>query len=300
MSDGSELILPVVAHRILGTDYVPDPILRARMPVYEEDRVWVAWRSSRLPPRPASLRKARRSASAEVAEEAIEEAVRPAYVTPGTRRTIDHIRDLFDGGHRAAETGDANINDIWAGAGLRFRLVAIIDHAIRWYLASATDSDLVKGMARALNTPDVVNLYFFRTLIGGIGTGGFSPVPLQSTRWKIAFAAVEDWEEYTGDDVRGWNVLVRTAAHELGHLLNLRHHEDSGNLMYPWLSDVAAALRPLQIMVAHEHARLYLPALERLCLADAAFGERLADPHRAPLFKRAYMGERLRFGGHRG
>lgn len=299
MKERPKTILPAVAHRILGAEYHPD-LHHGETPAYEEDRCWFAWSDREVftetpvPPEDTPITKtgvALKDATAETGGYA-------PFITAGTRRTVDEIRDFFDGGHRAETTGDVNINQIWASAGICFQLVAIVDHAISSTWSVAIDSEWVKDLARDFNTSDMVNLYFFRDLVGGCGVGGFSPVPRQDTRWNTAFAAVEDWEEL-GSGRAVWDYAVRTAAHELGHLLKLSHHEDSSNLMWPWIS-AAYAMEPLQIMVAHEHARHYLEESHRLCLSDRVFRGLYMNKESNPLLRRAYLGERLEFDERRG
>lgn len=296
-----EISLPVVAHRILGTDYRGDTIQR-RIPAYVEDDRWLAWAEMRTSKAARGVHgggttKGARNANKGTQRESNAWAPR---ITPGTRRTIDEIRDFFDGGHRADSTGSTSINRIWAAAGIRFQPVAIIDHAIRSTWSLAIDVDHVKELARDLNTTGMINLYFFRDLIGANGVGGFSPLPMDNTRWNIAYAAVEDWEEISFGASIAWQSTVRTAAHELGHLLKLRHNEDRSNLMWPPLSDDACDLQPLQIMVAYEHAKHYLTSSRRLCRLDTLFKEHYYNVGGEPLLMRAYLGDRLKFGQHRG
>ena len=289
-------VLPVIAHRILGAEYRPDSHY-ARIPVYAEDRRWFAWSdpevSGKTPLRPQGASGLKAKEALDYAAE--ESEVHARFILPGTRRTVDEIRDFFDGGHRAATTGDANLNQIWTTAGIQFQLVAIVDHAIKSMWSLAIDADRVKTVARDLNTPDMVNLYFFRDLVGANGTSGFSPVPRQDTRLNTAFAAVEDWEELSYADETAWNMTVRTVAHELGHLLKLRHHEDTANLMYPWISADAHSLEPLQVMVSHEHSKSYLEVSHRLLLSSGAFREIYTGRKSRPSLVRAYLGERLGF-----
>ncbi|MFN8522658.1 MAG: matrixin family metalloprotease [Chloroflexota bacterium] len=284
MSTPPPTVLPVVAHRILGAESDITPPISERVPAYEEDRRWLAWSSRGSA---SSVRRPPVKSAARVASPAAE----ARRLSPGTRRTIEQIRDLFDGGGRGEGTYPSNVNRIWAPAGVELRLVAVVDHAIKWTLSWAVDSALISGIARELNTPHVVNLYCFRTILGATGVGGFSPVPLDSTRHNVPFAAIEDWEE-TATGEAGWNSAVRTAAHELGHLLRLRHHESSANLMYPWATESAHNLEPTQVMLAHEHALKYAPERERLRRLEIAVRQRLDDRASEPLHKRAYLGER--------
>ena len=294
----NETVLSVVAHRILGADYQPESHY-ARIPVYEEDRRWYAWSDPELSRKTSASQKDNPvpGVNADIKRPAVDTEVHARFILPGTRRTVDEILDFFDGGHRAETTGDVGINQIWTAAGISFKLVAIIDHAIKSTWSYAIDSDKVKTVAQDLNTPDMVNLYFFRDIIGANGTSGFSPVPLQDTRLNTAFAAVEDWEELMYDPGLAWNITVRTAAHELGHLLKLRHHEDLTNLMYPWISEDAHTLKPLQIMIAHEHAKRYLEVSRRYSLFSREFRELYMNEKSKPSLVRAYLGERLQFDG---
>jgi hypothetical protein len=287
------ITLPVVAHRMYGLEHREGQVwgISSKVPADDPFRR-MGW--------PAGVRRKglepRELESDRGAEQPIEMVSGEAlWVMPGTRRSVDEIRDLFDGGHRAVGTGDEGINHFWEQAGISFRLVAIVDHGILSGLHYAIGLDRVKQYVGGLNEPGVVNLYFFRSLIGGAGVGQFSPLPLQQTRQQ-AYAAVEDWEEIA---YMPWQSTLRIAAHELGHLLTLRHDDDADNLMLPYVVDLEPTLRPLQIMVAREHARQYLPATRRLSLADEQFRGRLRDPNLKPFMVRAYLGERLCLGKRR-
>ncbi len=286
--------LPVVAHRILGAEYTPESMsIYAKIPVYEEDRRWTAWSETHEPPEETPPFESGGGRFKSLASHATEEYARATFVRPGSRRSVNEIRDFFDGGRRADTTGEANINQIWEPADIEFQLVAIVDHAIRSTWSVMIDADNVKYIARDLNEANMVNIYFFRNIAGAGGTSGFSPVPLQETKINTAFAAVEDWEDMYGD--MGWDYTVRTLAHELGHLLKLRHHEDDSNLMWPWMSSDAHALEPLQKMVAHEHSRHYLEESHRRVLRDTVFRRHFMEKDSEPKLVRAYLGERLGF-----
>lgn len=286
--------LPVVAHRILGAEYIPESMSPyAKIPAYEEDGRWIAWSETHEPPERTPPFESGEGRMKARTDSDTQEYARATFIRPGTRRSVEEIRDFFDGGRRAETTGDANVNQIWASADIEFQLVAIVDHAIRSTWSVMIDADNVKYIVRDLNQPNMVNIYFFREISGASGTSGFSPVPLQETRINTAFAAVEDWEDMYGD--LAWDYTVRTLAHELGHLLKLRHHEDESNLMWPWISPDAHALLGLQKMVAHEHSRHYLEESHRRVLRDRVFRRHFMDKDSEPKLVRAYLGERLGF-----
>lgn len=278
------ITLPVVAHRLFGRFHRPETVWRADEP----EAVGPA-SDLLMADDPFVLSQAPRD---DASDDALEPLDRVAYVAPGTRRTIDEIRDLFDGGGRAETTGPEGINHIWEQADIRFRLTAIVDHAIRTDHAIAMPNEM--GVyARWFNQTGVVNFYFVREYVCGHGIAAFSPWPDDPTKLP-AFAAVEDWEEY-GHERTMYAMCVDTAAHELGHLLTLRHEEDLDNLMGPTISSGHTALRPIQVMVARTHARRYLPGVRRLRAVSSRFQALYSSADADPMTARAYLGERWRF-----
>ena len=287
---------------IFGIGHSEGPVWEAE-PGSHEDRVWTALaRGSRnIATARRGTPKRRETRAPVIADDrhrATRELPAPAgtrevrYVAAGTRREIDEIRDYFDAEQRAEITSAEHVNEIWNEVGIQFRLVAIVDQGLPAFQSLAIDSDRVGSVVRGLNSPQVVNVYFFRDLIGALGTAGSSPSPRQDMRWNVPFAAIEDWEQ-SGTT---WSSSVRILSHELGHLLNLPHLEDIDNLMYPWNTATAREFIPIQTVLSRHHAGQYKASIHKLCAMDTVFRERFTDPEAPPLTVNAQVHGRLIFG----
>lgn len=277
----TRITIPVVAHRMFGMLYGP------------VGTVWT--RESTLSEKPLLL--GHRYGFAEEAEvqqiDEVQQGFEPApyalYVAPGTRRKIKEIRDLFDGEGRADGTGELSVNQVWETADIRFRLVAIVDHAIRTDHAILIGS--VSPYARRFNQTGVVNMYFVRSLDGAAGVGQPTPWPHDASK-NPGYAAMEDWEETETT----WEQAVWTASHELGHLLSLQHEGESGNLMWPWIGPSNRDFRPVQVAVARDYAERYLTAALELSSVSTSFSKVFFDEAAEPLRMMAFAGARWRFG----
>lgn len=277
----TRITIPVVAHRMFG-------ILHGSV-----GTVWT--RELRLSEKPLLLKQRYSFAGEAEAQDIgeVQQEFKPAphalYVAPGTRRTINELRDLFDGEGRAESTGEHSINRIWETADIRFRLIAIVDHAIR------TDHAILMGSVtpygRRFNQTGVVNMYFVRSLDGAAGVGRPTPWPHDASK-NPGYAAMEDWEETETT----WEQAVWTASHELGHLLSLPHEAHPGNLMWPWIDTSCGDFRPVQIAVARDYAKRYLTAALELSSVSTTFRKIFSDEAAEPLRMMAFAGARWRFG----
>lgn len=272
------ITVPVVAHRMFGF-------------LHRVGTVWT--REPTLSENPLFLRH-RHGFEEEVVkpvDSGIDEALlKPArYVAPGTRRSVNEIRDLFDGAGRADTTGELSVNQIWETAAITFRLVAIVDHAIR------TDHAVLMGevtpYARKLNQAGVVNFFFVRALDGAAGVGRPTPWPNDAAK-KPGYAAMEDWEEIGTT----WQEVVWIAGHELGHLLSLPHEGGTDNLMTPWITASSQEFRPVQVAVARHYAMRYYEAARTLSMLSTSFRKVFSDEAAEPLRMIGSTGAHWRFG----
>jgi hypothetical protein len=269
--------LPVVAHRVFGLQH----------------SVGTAWSSAATASNwDNSFLMAMDQLAASGTEDEPDQAPAPlelaTLVSPGTRRTIDEIRDFFDGEGRAASTGDDSVNAVWEQADIRFKLTAIVDHAIR------SDHAVLMGdphqYARRLTHPGVVNVYFVRAIDGAAGFGFATPWP-RDARKQPSCVFVSDWEDVGTD----WAEAVWTLSHELGHLLSLSHEASPDNLMWTWIGSSGLTLRPVQVMVARDYARRYLPGVRDLCVTSSLFSRLYSTESSEPRVSRAYAGDAWRF-----
>lgn len=268
------ILIPVVAHRLFGFLHPSRGTVWTRDLVAHTDAFLAPWSVSESEPAGDT-----------------EESERDVflYVAPGTRRSVNEIRDLFDGQRRAETTGEASINAIWEQADIRFRLIAIVDHAIRTDHAILLSN--VRDYARRLNQAGVLNMFFSRALNGAAGVGVETRWPFDSTK-SPAYVALSDWED-TGIS---WQDMVWTASHEIGHLLSLRHEGDSANLMWAWIGSGGQDLRATQIMVARDYAKCYEECLRMLSVASLPFRELVENEEADPTTHLAYAGAHWRFG----
>jgi hypothetical protein len=290
------ITLPVVAHRIYGIGREPSTVWESKATMSKgppfASAVAVfgkAWNSpiSELFEETAMWGK-RDNAGAGLST-ASKIFVEP---TPGTRRTIDEIRDIFDSDGRAATTGEENINKIWGPAGITFRLVSVVDHAICTHQARAIPYDEVGHIVRRRNHLDLLNMYFFRNIIGADGVAYFSAFPDDPSK-NTGYATVTDFEEFA---YYPWRRFIETLAHEIGHFLALPHEESIENLMYPYATNFEnRELRPIQIIVARDCASRYEAFTRRLRVVSSKFRNIIDDPEAPPMHSRVYRGEVWRF-----
>lgn len=287
------ITLPVIAHRIFGIGREPRTAWSADLTLSEGplaarvtspfSKSWnspILWSAARVDWRDRGVEE-------EFGAGLTSTFIKPA---PGTRRTIDEIRDLFDGAGRAETTSEHNLTQIWEPAGIAFRLVSVVDHAVRTDRAMAIPADEVGNLALRLNHTSVLNMYFFRSINNALGVGYFSAFPDDPAK-NAGYVAVEDMEEWCH-----WSNFVETVAHEIGHFLTLPHEEESENLMSVVLSSGHFQLRPIQIVLARSCALRYEAFSRRLCAINASFREIYEDPEAPPSQARAYRGESWRFG----
>jgi len=282
------LTLPVVAHRLYGLGRAGGTVWSA-----EPEAIAGISLTARAVALPRKDRSQNPYAAATHLTDWFESEPEPPlerYISPGTRMTVAEIRDLIDGGGRAETTGPRCLNEIWEQAAIRFRLVSVVDHTILWTDASAMRASDVKKYPVRLNQLGVLNMYFFRSLIGADGVGYFSAFPDDPAKNK-GFAAICDLQEW-GD--YGWDFFVGVAAHEVGHFLTLPHDADRENLMTLG-SPSSTALRPIQTVMARACAERYLPAIDQLRALSTAFRQVFDEAESEPQLARAYLGERWRF-----
>ncbi|MCP4074214.1 MAG: hypothetical protein GY742_21195 [Hyphomicrobiales bacterium] len=242
------ITLPIVAHRIFSKKYASEIVWEDPPKTFFERKWWEEWAAGmNNPPK-------WRDTSDEKPRSQGEPSIR-LDKDHGTVRSIDEIRDIFDGSRRSRSSNGNSVNRIWKAAGIKFRLIAIVDEGLPLVRSIGIDHESVIDVASHLNTPKMVNVYFFQNITGARGVGGWSPDPLQEMLRLVPFAA--------GEDTDSWDGTVIVMAHELGHLLNLSHMSDSENLMYPSAWD-SATLIPMQIMIARNQARYYRQPLPSL------------------------------------
>lgn len=274
-----KMTLPVVAHRIFSQKYDREIVWENSPETFDERRWWEDWAGglNSSPKWREPEKKWRRFEGA---------PIKSLDTENGTVRSIDEIRDLFDGGRRSDFCSGYSVNKVWDPAGIDFRLIAIVDEGVPVVRSLGIDHESVIDVARDLNTPKMVNVYFFQNIIGARGVGGWSPDPLQDMVRLVPFAAAEDLDSLDG--------TVVVLAHELGHLLNLGHHLDVDNLMHPRAWD-QANLAPIQIIIARNHAGYYRQALPSL-LVEQWIRDRFVDLEEPPLRRDCLKDGRLVLG----
>jgi hypothetical protein len=253
------ITLPVVAHRLFGFGY---------------RQTGTAW--SRGPLDPQIVKPAPDPPEIPLFGSSMHSGIR--YHTRGTELTVEQIRDLFDRGQLDSASGDSFVNYIWRQAGIRFKLLAVVDHAIRSDHAVLMESEAVETYARKLNWSGVINFYVTRELDSARGMASFSFWPSDRTK-RPAYALIEDWPR----TYMLWDTFVAIAAHELGHVLTLRHDELSDNLMNRSAKNTRINLRGVQVAVARDHAARYLTEARRLSAKSPVFRSIYQEPNAAPL-----------------
>lgn len=253
------ITLPVVAHRLFGFGY---------------RRTGIAWSRGALDPR--IVKPAPDPPEIPLFGSFMSSGIR--YSAEGTELTVEQIRDLFDRGHLDPVSGRSFVNHIWKPAGIRFQLIAVVDDSIRSDHAVLMESEAVQGYARKLNWSGVINFYVTRELDSARGLASFSFWPSDRKK-RPAYALIEDWPS----TYMLWDTFVAIAAHELGHVLTLRHDELADNLMNRSAKNTRTNLRGVQVTVAREHAARYLPEVRRLSARSTVFRNHYQDPKAAPL-----------------
>jgi len=277
------ITIPVVAHRMFGLLYSQVGTVWSKVPTLVEKPLLLGH------PYGFSQETEVTQEEGNGEQEMLAHTSYASYMAKGTRRTIQEIRDLFDGEGRADGTGELSINQVWETVDIRFRLIAIVDHAIRTDHAYLMDD--LTPYADRFNQTGVVNMYFVRSLDGALGVGKATPWPHDASK-NSGYAAMEDWEETEVP----WEQAVWIAAHEIGHLLSLPHEGDIENLMWPWTGASGETFRTVQVAVARDYAMRYLMAAHELSSASRVFRRLFSDEDAEPLTIMGFAGTRWRFG----
>jgi len=164
----------------------------------------------------------------------------------GTTRSEENIRALFTRNPAYRYPGDKTLNDIYAPAGIQFRLVGVLDQTIESHLADFALHSQQSSIARRFHQPDAINIYLIREIPGAFGTAQlYSPhVPASG----YLFLADRDGTPFSQSHA--------TLIHEFGHVLGLPHMPYPENLMHTWSSDRTLRLEPPQIPILRHHASL--------------------------------------------
>ncbi|HEX9722839.1 MAG TPA: matrixin family metalloprotease [Vicinamibacteria bacterium] len=110
----------------------------------------------------------------------------------------------------------------------------------------SNDLRIREPLAAALSRPNVINLFFVKSLAGALGTS--SGVYAAGTgRWPYAF--IGDLGGLEPTPAR-WALEVVLIEHEFGHLLGLPHMPDPSNLMYASAEAGATTVVNTQLRIA--------------------------------------------------
>lgn len=198
----------------------------------------------------------------------------------GTRRQSEEIERLFHEGERPAHTRGWSVNRLWQPAGVQFVLVGIVDEMIDSHYADY----LVNSRTVDLSGRDyerAINVYFFRQLHGAWGFVGEGRA-FMADRWDPSETAATREETWRHD--------VITMSHELGHVLQLNHRDETDNVMFGLgTRSTSHGLTPAQGLFARQRARAFRrPWYRHLPDDDLMYRADVVVPRAA-----AHAGERL-------
>jgi len=168
----------------------------------------------------------------------------------GTTRSETDVRALFAREAGYEYPGGLTLNEIFEPLGVRFQLLRMVDEMIASHTADLAGDVALEGIARRLNQPGVLNVYFLRDILGAHGIARtysrhqqYPPYAVVADRLDASSAAFPR------------SVIV--LAHELGHVLGLPHMPGDENLMYDRGTSLANLMfDPPQTHVARHRASM--------------------------------------------
>lgn len=181
----------------------------------------------------------------------------------GTQRPLKEVLALFKATGAGAYL-EGTVNDFWMDSGIKFELVATIDHSISSATANflPRDVSLFNELASRFNVPRALNVFFVRDLQGawGLAYPGHPDEPSAALGYAFVSDRYEMNEVFSPE--QRWRADLITTAHELGHSLGLGHRRDDGNLMYGFgTRDYSTELLASQARMAQHRARTYRRAI---------------------------------------
>lgn len=261
------ILVPVVAHRLLGTRHVKSP---AEGTAYQVQQPF-------LPSLISSYT-------------GIHNYIPILDEEHGTSRSIDEIMDMFHLESRLPYTSGMNVNQIWRNTGIRFLLTGIVDEMIDSLYADFFPEDVREAPhLERLNYPNAINIYFCRNLEGARGRTRYDTHP-DRPRQKGRIIVSDGWplDEGRWNRDESWIFDMIVIAHELGHALTLPHMPQAKNLMNGNGSDLdTIELTPVQALIAKQHGKRYAMPWYRNIIDEDTF-KVLEIPH-----VRHYLGERI-------
>jgi hypothetical protein len=187
----------------------------------------------------------------------------------GTIRDWNEIRDIFDNCNEEPYRADLCVDNIWAPAGIEFRIIVRREIRIADNWAHQLPATVLREFSRAHNLPRLLNVYFLRAVEGARAWGAADRNPGQNGQQGALWVGDRCFEAPTSEC---WAEDIVTIAHEAGHFLNLAHRCDNtgahppcrpGDEQYLMYGDgTSAASRVLtdeEIFRARQRAWYYRP-----------------------------------------
>ena len=253
--------VPVVAHRIYGTRYIE--------------------RVSRISPRIADLDRIGPSRTG------LHGGTEPVFYPAinrnhGTTTSVETIRAIFTEDPDVEGSGRFNVNSYWEPMGIRFVLLGIVDEAVDSHFADFLPFDgryvspVIEPIVKKGRVfRKAIHMMFFRNLEGRNGNAR------SASKYKFAYVLLEDFWSRPGETPKQrWSRRMGTVAHELGHVLNLRHSGDPENVMWWQQLNIRYQIKATQMRIAQEKASSYIlphrtPEIAPYLGADEGLGIRL-------------------------
>lgn len=226
--------VPVVAHRLFGTKFLPITLGTARShPVeYIVERI------------------IERNTAAQI----------PVLDTDhGTRRSKESIVAFFSDEPSLPHTTGWSVNTLWARSDIVFELVRIKDHRIDSGQADLMPDRRTQPDWSQFNRKGSLNVYFCLEIEGARGEARQDSHPhpnrlssgriLMGDRWHLDEGRLSRKESWRGD--------VITLAHEFGHALTLPHQGNPTSIMVSGTTRDSVELNRVEGLVAWQHAWKY-------------------------------------------
>lgn len=236
------IFVPVVAHRLFGTKYVPPaPAWPRRGFGGYEDFI------------PGTILSGKR--------------MFPVIdMNHGTTRSQEEIGAFFAEAEGLDYAQGWTVSRMWREVGVTFLLVGIVDEMIESDRADFISRDTREepNLLR-FNEDCAINIYFCRELEGRWGTGHADVRPCQpGQKGRILISDRWLFEEGSLSRRESWRRDVIVLAHELGHALTLPHMDESNNVMYGGgITPDSTHLSEVQGLIAKQHGRHYRTPWQR-------------------------------------